>query len=254
MNDTLTPCADLTARSAEKAEWNEREIITAFTERQIPLTEEKAKKLCVFGSFLQEKNAEFNLTAITEKNEIIVKHFIDSALTAKFIPLGSRLCDVGCGAGFPSVVLKILREDLKVTCVDSVGKKVNFVRELTEKIGAECRTLHIRAEELAEKERESFDAVCARAVAALPTLLEYLAPLVRVGGKIIALKGKDGEQEKADAEYAGDVLGLCVAETASFSLDGDRRTIIVYDKVSPTPTKYPRGQNAPRKNPIVKKK
>ena len=94
MNDTLTPCADLTARSAEKAEWNEREIITAFTERQIPLTEEKAKKLCVFGSFLQEKNAEFNLTAITEKNEIIVKHFIDSALTAKFIPLCSRVCDV----------------------------------------------------------------------------------------------------------------------------------------------------------------
>ena len=114
--------------------------------------------------------------------------------------------------------------------------------------------MHIRAEELAEKERESFDAVCARAVAALPTLLEYLAPLVRVGGKIIALKGKDGEQEKADAEYAGDVLGLCVAETASFSLDGDRRTIIVYDKVSPTPAKYPRGQNAPRKTPIVKKK
>lgn len=254
MINTLTPCADLTTRSAEKAEWNEREIITAFAEQQIPLTEEKAKKLCIFGSFLQEKNSEFNLTAITGKSEIIVKHFIDSALITEFIPLGSRLCDVGCGAGFPSVVLKILREDLKVTCVDSVGKKVNFVRELTEKIGEDCRTLHIRAEELAEKERESFDVVCARAVAALPTLLEYLAPLVRVGGKIIALKGKDGEKEKTDAEYASGVLGLYVAETVVFSLDGDRRTIIVYDKVSTTPTKYPRGRNAPRKTPIVKKK
>lgn len=249
-----TPCADLIARSAERAEWNEQEIITAFAQRQILITEEKAKKLCLFGSFLQEKNREFNLTAITEKSEIILKHFIDSALIECLLPYGSRMCDVGCGAGFPSVVLKILREDLKVTCVDSVGKKVNFVRELTVKTGAECRTLHMRAEELAEKERESFDVVCARAVAALPTLLEYLAPLVRVGGKVIALKGKYGEKEKADAEYASGVLGLSAAETVGFSLDSEQRTIVVYDKVSPTPTKFPRGQNAPRKNPIVKKK
>ncbi len=244
-----TPCAD---NRTIKTEWTPSEVTEVFKKYELPITEEKAQKLCVFGAFLQEKNASVNLTAITEKGEIILKHFVDSAKAARFIPEGADLVDVGCGAGFPSVVLKILRDDVTVTCVDSVGKKTEFVREVAARTGVDCRVLHMRAEELAEKNREGFSVACARAVAPLPTLLEYLAPLVKKGGKIVALKGASGEQERDAAKPARVEFGLDVPITVDFSLGGDRRTILVYEKIASTPAKYPRGQNAPRKAPILK--
>lgn len=233
--------------------WQEDSVMAQFGDNGIALTQQQATQFCEYGSFLQQKNAETNLTAITDTQGIIDKHFIDSALVAQFVPQGATLCDVGCGAGFPSVVVKILRPDVSITAVDSVGKKTKFVKELLARLQIDGEVLNLRAEQLAVSNREFYDVVCARAVANLTTLLEYLAPLVKVGGVVLAQKGKDGLEELHQAEYCAKVLGLQLAESRSFNLpNGDERIILVYKKISSTPQKFPRPQNAPRKNPLIK--
>lgn len=232
--------------------WQSQRIKSVFCSGGIPLTEHQAQLFCCYGEFLQQKNAETNLTAITAPEEVTVKHFFDSALVADFVPEGATLCDVGCGAGFPSAVVKILRPDVNVTAVDSVGKKTRFVQQLFEKLGLSAEVVNARAEQLAQDRRETFDVVCARAVANLVTLLEYLAPLVKVGGIVLAQKGKDGKEEQSQAEYCARVLGLQLVESKDFTLpNGDQRVILQYKKVFSTPKKYPRPQNAPRKNPLL---
>lgn len=232
-------------------EWSLSEIKRFFALTDVVLTEEQAQKFCVYGEFLQQKNQSVNLTAITDRQGILQKHFLDSAYVAKYVPQNATLCDVGCGAGFPSVVVKIIRPDVKITAVDSVGKKTAFVAELLQRLGVEGQTANMRAEELAKQNREAYDVVCARAVAELPTLLEYLAPLAKVGGLVLAQKSRESQAEQAKATYACNILGLELIGAKEFCLpNGDNRVILQYKKVLTTPKKYPRGQNAPRKNPL----
>ncbi len=212
----------------------------------------QANKLYKYKDFLIKYNKKINLTGITDQYEIAVKHFLDSALGAQFIPLNAQLCDVGSGAGFPALVLKIIRDDLKVTLIDSIAKKVDFLRHLCKTLNIQTQRFITRAETLALTRRETFDCVTARAVAFLPTLLEYCAPLVKLGGIFLAYKGPEAESEILEAARAAETLGMELKSKNDFVLpNNDKRTILVYGKVSVTPRKYPRAQNLPKKKPII---
>lgn len=201
---------------------------------------------------LTEWNQKFNLTAITEKNEVYVKHFEDSLLGAFAVPQGASLCDVGSGAGFPGVPLKIEREDIRLTLLDSLQKRIGFLQALLQELRLSGECLHMRAEEAGKGSlRESFDVVTARAVARMNTLAEYCLPLVRVGGVFLAYKAV-AKEELAESARALELLGGKLREERQFTLsDGEQRTIIVVEKVKPTPKAYPRGKNKERTQPIV---
>lgn len=190
-------------------------------------------------------NNHVNLTAITEPDEIVIKHFVDCLHIMNYVTFseGQTLVDVGCGAGFPGLPLLIANPDLEVTFVDSVRKKLAFIREALNNAGLIARVKNERAEILGRDEeyREQFDYATARAVAPLNVLCEYCLPLVKVGGLFIAMKGSSGTEELAKADKAIKTLGGEVIKTAEFQLsNGDMRTIIIIRKISQTPTKYPR--------------
>ena len=219
-----------------------------FVQYGYNLDSNQLQKFSKYYHYLVECNEKFNLTAITEENEVYVKHFVDSLLGQQFIKKGATVCDVGAGAGFPSVPLKILRNDIKVTMVDSLSKRVNFLKEVGALLDIEVNACHDRAEDFAKKARETFDVAVARAVAPLNVLLEYLAPLVKVGGKVVAYKTDESELETAT--NAIKTLGLKVKGAHHFTLEGANRCVLEFEKVKHTPTLYPRGQNKPRKNPL----
>ena len=204
-----------------------------------------------YYELLTEWNKKFNLTAITEKNEVYVKHFEDSLLGKDFIPQGASLCDVGSGAGFPGVVLKIVRPDLQLTLMDSLNKRVEFLKMLLQELELDGECLHMRAEDAAKTTlRESFDVVTARAVARLNTLSEYCLPLVRVGGSFLAYKA-DAAEECKESEAAIRILGGRIEQVVHKELsDGQKRTIIEVKKIKETPKKYPRGRNKERTSPL----
>ena len=190
-------------------------------------------------------NEKMNLTAITDPQEILVKHFLDSLLTAKALPLYDKasLADVGCGAGFPSIPLGIYRPALSLTLIDSLGKRLRFLDEVISELGLSARTVHARAEEAGRKaeHREQYDFVTARAVAAMPVLCEYCLPLVKTGGFFAALKGPEVELELDGARVAIQTLGGTLEEIQRFTLpDGSGRSIVVIQKTASTPQKYPR--------------
>lgn len=190
-------------------------------------------------------NKHVNLTAITDPDEIVVKHFVDSLTVMKYINFsaGQTLVDVGCGAGFPGLPLLFANPQLEVTFVDSVRKKLHFIREALNNAGLVARVKNERAEILGKDDeyREKFDFATARAVAPLNQLCEYCLPLVKVGGLFIALKGSSGMEELKNAENAIKVLGGEVIKTDEFELsNSDKRSIIIIRKISQTPTKYPR--------------
>lgn len=190
-------------------------------------------------------NKHVNLTSITDPDEIVIKHFIDSLEVLKYVdvPDKSTLVDVGTGAGFPGVPLLIAKPSIELTAVDSVGKKLGFIKDVLRVNGLIASEVHKRAEELGResKYRESFDFATARAVAPLNILCEYCLPLVKVGGKFISLKGSNGEEELKAAENAIAALGGELESCNSFALpNGDQRTIIVIKKISQTSSKYPR--------------
>ncbi len=216
---------------------------------KVALTDDMTKKFNTYCDFLLSENQKYNLTAITDVSEVWEKHFVDSMLGAQFIPLKSSICDIGCGAGFPSIPLAIARADLKATLVDSLGKRVNFCKELCEKIEVNAQVFHDRAEDFAKKRSNKFDVATARAVAPLNILLEYTAQVVKIGGLVIAYKTDESEAE--NAKNAEKILGLKLESVNKFVLpSGANRCIIVYRKIKPTPSMYPRGQNKPRKNPL----
>ncbi len=202
-----------------------------------------------YFSLLSEWNEKINLTAITEREEVWTKHFYDSLVGEKYIPNGARVLDIGSGAGFPGVPIKIIRPDLDVTLLDSVGKKVNFLSLVINELGlVGIKAVHSRIEDLTEK--ESFDIVTARAVARLNVLVEYALPFVKIGGAFLAYKSVLSEEEIEEARTALDILGGEV-ETAKEETVGDNlRTVIVIRKVKKTSEKYPRGKNLPRLKPI----
>lgn len=217
-------------------------LIKYFESAGLPLDKDKAERLCKYAELLVEKNKVMNLTAITDDEGIAVKHFIDSILplTLTDFKKDASLIDVGAGAGFPSVPMSIYRQDLKTVMLDSTKKRVSFLEEVTAQIGISADCVHSRAEEY-KIGRESFDIATARAVSRLNVLCEYCLPFVRVGGKFIALKGKDVSEEVKNAQNAVNVLGGKISDVISYVIPGgDERTLIVIDKVKPTPSIYPR--------------
>lgn len=214
----------------------------------------RGEKFGLFKDLLLLYNNKFNLTAITDEKDIYIKHFLDCAAGDMFFEEGVSVLEVGSGGGFPSVPLKLLRDDLKFTLVESTGKKCEYLREVVDKLNLSCvQVVNARAEELAKDKnyREKFDACTARAVARLNTLCEYCLPFVKVGGSFIAYKGNCLE-EVEEAKKAFSVLGGELERIEKYELpNGESRSIVVVKKIKPTPEKYPRGQGRERKCPII---
>ena len=203
---------------------------------------------------LLEWNNKFNLTSITERDKIISIHFMDSISAISLIPLNSTVLDIGSGAGFPAIPIKLVRDDLKIVMIDSSLKKVGFQNHIIEILGLEnISTIHTRAEDYARGEgRAQFDIVVSRAVAKLNTLLEYTVPFVRVGGSVIAYKSINTEDEISGAKKAFSELKAEVTEIVRPDFDKDiERALILIKKIGKTPRNYPREQNLPRKNAII---
>ncbi len=226
--------------------------MSIFTDYNINLTVGMEEKFEKYTELLTYYNSFMNLTAIKEKDEIYIKHYLDSLLGAGFIEKNSTVIDVGSGAGFPAVPLKIYRPDLKITMLDSLNKRVNFLENVVKQLGlTEINAVHLRAEDAGKGEyREKYDYAVARAVADMSVLSEYTLPFIKIGGKLVAYKG-EAEEELKRAENALKILGGIVENVEKFTLpDGSKRSIIIVKKIKNTPPKYPRGQNKPRINPL----
>ncbi len=229
------------------------EKITEICDEFLPLTDEMKQKLGIYADMLCEWNEKINLTAITDPEGIAVKHFLDSMMIFKYaeIPQGASVIDVGTGAGFPGVVMKIVRPDIKLTLLDSLAKRINFLNELCAALEIEVTTVHSRAEDVPKGLRESFDIATARAVANMRVLSEYCMPYVKVGGSFVALKGAAAEQELAETKNAIKVLGGELTSIKTFTLgDAGDRGVISIKKISQTPTKYPRVPAKISKQPL----
>ncbi|MGN1066561.1 MAG: 16S rRNA (guanine(527)-N(7))-methyltransferase RsmG [Candidatus Fimimonas sp.] len=220
-----------------------------FQQTGIQLSETMLRQFELYCDFLLAENEKYNLTAITEPSAVWQKHFADSILGSVCLPQNATLCDIGSGAGFPSLPLKIARPDVDVTLVDSLEKRIAFTQTLCQKLNVSATFFHSRAEDFAKTHREAFDVATARAVAPLPVLLEYTAQIVKIGGIVLAYKTDLSEVD--EAQNACKTLGLQFAHHKEFCLpDGSRRCLLVFSKTSSTPPKYPRGQNKPRKQPL----
>ena len=211
--------------------------------------EEFADKFEKYYQMLVEWNNKFNLTAITERNEVEVKHFADSISGQRFIDSGANVLDIGAGAGFPSLPIKIVRDDISLTMIDSVNKKVTFLNEVVKTLGIDnAGAFHSRIEDLDKNKK--YDVVVSRAVAELKTLCEYTLPFVKEGGIFIAYKSEKTDEEIENAKNALQVLGGKVSEVKEVSVGELTRKLVVIKKVKPTPPKYPRGKNLPRVKPL----
>lgn len=228
-------------------------MIEKFRECGIEINPEQVEKLKILMDFMLEYNQKVNLTRITEYDEVIEKHYIDSILplTMVDVPRGTKFVDIGTGAGFPSLPMKIYRPDLEFTLIDSLGKRITYLDKACEKIGLSCETVHARSEEAArnKKYRDSFDFATARAVAALNVLCEYCLPYVKKGGYFLALKGAEDETEAAKA--AIEKLGGKLERVEKYALpSGDKRCLVVIKKISDTPSVYPRASGVISKKPL----
>lgn len=204
-----------------------------------------------YAEMLTERNEKVNLTAITDPDEIRVKHFTDSLAAIDLIKTGATVLDIGSGAGFPGIPLKIARDDISVTLLDSVNKKVTFMNDVIADLGLKnIEAVHARIEDFPHK--GEFDVAVSRAVAELTTLAEYALPFVKVGGTFVAYKSEKAEAEAAAAGNAVALLGGRLREIREVNVaPGLTRRLIVVDKIDPTPLKYPRGKNLPRLKPLA---
>lgn len=226
-----------------------------FEENGIKLNCGQLEKFEKLFKIFMEENKKYNLTSITNEKEVYIKHFVDSIKGEEFFRENSSLIEIGSGGGFPSVPLKIIRPDLKMTLVESTGKKCEYLKMIGRIFEFKnFEVVNARAEDLGkdEKYREKFDAATARAVARLNSLAEYCVPFVKKEGVFVAYKG-EAEEEIKEAEKAVSTLGCEKREEKNFSLSNGygERTIIVYEKKKPTPKIYPRGNGKERKNPII---
>lgn len=208
-----------------------------------------------YAKLLVEYNEKVNLTAITDPDGITVKHFADSLYFLKHVavPEGVCLCDVGTGAGFPGVCLKLARPDIKLTLFDSVNKKLDFLRFLSKELGFDAEIVHARAEEAGQtpQYRGHFDFATARAVAALNKLCEYCVPLVKQGGYFVPLKAELSEEERTAGYAAARILGAKLSREVRYTLpNGDGRELLIFEKKSQTPTKYARVSAQIAKSPL----
>lgn len=221
----------------------------------IALSEQQLAQFCFYGDLLIEWNRKINLTRIVEPQEVILKHFVDSLSISKYLD-GYNMADIGTGAGFPGIPLKIVRPELKLYLVDSLKKRIEFLREVILRLGLkEVEIIHVRAEEMGRNRRyrAEFDIVTSRAVARLPVLLEYAIPLLKEKGIFIAMKGSQAEDELAEAKSALVKLGAEVVKFVNFSLgvEAEHRSIIIIQKIKVTPNEYPRKPGIPAKYPLT---
>lgn len=224
-----------------------------FNKYSLKLNKNQEKQFDDYYKFLVEKNKVMNLTAITDEQDVLFKHFLDCCLPQDLFPQNAKIVDVGSGAGFPAIPLKIIRPDLDVTMVDSLNKRVLFLSETISLLNLEnTYALHFRAEDFAKAHREEFDVATARAVAPLNTLLEYLLPLVKINGFCIIYKSTKLEEELSSSQNALKVLGGKVLKTQNYQITEMElsRNVLVVKKISKTPTKYPRGKNEPKTKPL----
>ncbi|HEY4599836.1 MAG TPA: 16S rRNA (guanine(527)-N(7))-methyltransferase RsmG [Cerasibacillus sp.] len=236
---------------------NREQFKRALEEKGIVLTKRQLEQFSIYYQTLVEWNEKMNLTAITDKEEVYLKHFYDSVSVAFYHEFKNdkHICDVGAGAGFPSIPLKICFPHLDITIVDSLKKRIGFLEHLAEKLQLENVSFyHDRAETFGKNKqfRETFDIVLARAVARMSVLSELCLPLVKNGGLFIAMKGAQGKEELLKAQKAIRVLGGKVKKTYLLTLpkEGSERTIICIDKMKSTPKKYPRKPGTPNRSPI----
>ena len=233
-----------------------KELMCFYGEKiDIKFNDKQLNQFYEYMNLLLEWNEKINLTAIIEPREIILKHFIDSLTINKYIEKNKTIADVGTGAGFPGIPLKIYRPDLKIILVDSLNKRINFLNEVISKLDLkDINTVHSRVEDFGKDKRyrEKFDYVTARAVANLSTLSEYLIPISKVNGKCICMKGSEIEEELNNSKTAINVLGGKIGRIDNFELpDSDiSRNIIIIDKLKNTPNKYPRKAGLPSKEPL----
>lgn len=208
------------------------------------------KKYQIYTDYLLEVNSHTNLTTITDPEEIDLKHFKDSLTVLDYIKEGDKVLDIGAGAGFPGIPLRI-EKDFDLTLIDSVNKKINFMNQVIEKLDLKnARAIHTRAEDFAKDHREGFDLVVSRAVANMATLSELCLPFVKVGGLFIALKGPKADEEVQNAANALEILGGEVIKMEKLDLDGNERVNVIVKKVRSCKKTYPRGQNLPKRKPL----
>ncbi|MCM3112769.1 16S rRNA (guanine(527)-N(7))-methyltransferase RsmG [Lederbergia lenta] len=232
-------------------------FIGKLKEKGIALDSQQLEQFERYFELLVEWNQKMNLTAITEKEEVYLKHFFDSVSAAFFVDFNQpiKLCDVGAGAGFPSIPLKICYPNLDITIVDSLNKRITFLEHLSKELRLKnTHFYHDRAETFAKKQefREKYDIVTARAVARMSVLSELCLPLVKQGGQFVAMKAANAEEELTSADHAIKQLGGQLSTVHSFTLpieDSDRN-IVVIKKVKKTPNKYPRKPGTPNKMPL----
>lgn len=222
----------------------------------INLTEEQLGKFSLYEDLLVKWNEKINLTAITDEEGIVIKHFLDSLSLFSAMPSKiTNMIDVGTGAGFPGIPVKIVRDDIKVTLLDSLEKRIKFLNEVCSALSLkDIEAVHGRAEDFGadKKYREAYDVATARGVAALPVLLEYCLPFVKVGGLFLAMKGPDAVNELNGAKNALDILGGEVIDAKKFTLpfSDNERCIVIIRKYRHTPQTFPRKSGKPTKNPL----
>ncbi len=226
-------------------------VIAEFQRAGITISMEQAKKYVKLCDFMVEYNKNVNLTAITDFKDVVMKHFVDSVLPFTMVDIadGSSFIDVGTGAGFPSLPLLIYRPDLNGTLCDSLNKRCVYLEKVCAEIGVNAEIIHARSEELGRKQREKYDFSTARAVAAMPILMEYCLPFVKVGGNFIALKSVN--EDMSAAGNASKVLGGGIPKIKDYKLpNGDDRRLVITKKISQTSTKYPRNTANIAKKPL----
>ena len=232
-------------------------MINLAKQISIDLTEKQVIDFYEYMNLLLEWNEKINLTAITEMDDVILKHFIDSITILKNLKENDSIIDVGTGAGFPGIPVAIMNSNINITLLDSLNKRIMFLDEVCKKLELKnIKTIHGRAEDFGQdnKTREKYDIAVSRAVANLATLSEYLLPFVKVGGICICMKGPDAEKEIEDAKFAIKELGGKIEKIDNFILpDSDiERNIIIIRKIKGTPKKYPRKAGTPSKTPLKK--
>ena len=210
-------------------------------ELNLDLSEDSRDRLCRFGAAVVKQNEVMNLTAITEPAAVAKLHLLDSVSLLTVADLkGKKLIDVGCGAGFPGVPVKIACPGLELTLLDSLGKRMNWLENILPTLGVDAQCLTARAEEAVTTRRETYDFATSRAVARLNILLELTAPYVKVGGYVLAMKGSAAREELDEAKNAVTKLGLKLEKVVDFRVEDATHSVIVLRKVKPTPAQYPR--------------
>ena len=226
-------------------------LLQGLPELKLALSEEQTDTLCAFGAAVVRQNQVMNLTAITEPAQVAKLHLLDSLSVLSALDLrGKKLIDVGCGAGFPGVPLAIACPEAQVTLLDSLGKRITWLKEILPQLGIQAECVTARAEEAVASCRESYDIATSRAVARLNILLELLAPYVKVGGAVVALKGSAAKEELGECGDAIKKLGLRQEAFLEFPVDGASHALIVLRKVAPTPKMYPRRYAKIKQSPL----